>query len=396
MSDRYSIDRQAVMHRSRDIPTGMRDRRQQSSSWASTMPSRDEYARSTRTNRPSPKRCGDVGNKYHQLLSVDEIADLKFKLKGLEQELGKTRRQNAKLEAEGASLQADCKMMEECINASHIISQKLTGKVHQAEQAFHNVQQDLAAQATSQENSMKKFDLMRATRDSSQGQTSKLNMHIIHTPFKKRRHGHKHHHYRKAGLAGLSFTVSPQLSIISPTQVQMILHTKTEAPITIQAAFVDTATRRPSSVVPPVAVGTGTHEFEAAVDREIVATFPQLVIKSLHPTVSDGMVEELCSFYSIHMLDEGAEECNEEEILQFEGSKVRLKGSSTFMELKDLFASDESCAICRCAPATVIVLPCRHLALCTKDMRGMRSRGMGTCPLCRTPIEAYVVVPGAT
>jgi hypothetical protein len=53
----------------------------------------------------------------------------------------------------------------------------------------------------------------------------------------------------------------------------------------------------------------------------------------------------------------------------------------------------KECVVCLDAPSTVLTLPCAHLTLCAPCAQLVLQRA-AECPMCRTPVETQVMLPG--
>jgi hypothetical protein len=67
-------------------------------------------------------------------------------------------------------------------------------------------------------------------------------------------------------------------------------------------------------------------------------------------------------------------------------------------ELKQLKEAHENmtcCVVCLDAPRSVLLLPCKHLALCEECSQSLQGSAGGTgsggcCPVCRVPVLQHI------
>jgi hypothetical protein len=59
--------------------------------------------------------------------------------------------------------------------------------------------------------------------------------------------------------------------------------------------------------------------------------------------------------------------------------------------LKEAHESMTCCVVCMDAPRSVLLLPCKHLALCEECSESLQAGGnKGACPVCRVPCVQHI------
>eukprot|EP01029_Cantina_marsupialis_P027656 TRINITY_DN773143_c0_g1_i1.p1 TRINITY_DN773143_c0_g1~~TRINITY_DN773143_c0_g1_i1.p1 ORF type:complete len:309 (+),score=68.68 TRINITY_DN773143_c0_g1_i1:152-1078(+) len=58
---------------------------------------------------------------------------------------------------------------------------------------------------------------------------------------------------------------------------------------------------------------------------------------------------------------------------------------------KDEESTEDFCVICLDEPKNTAVMPCRHCCVCQDCAKGLSARNQ-TCPICRTPIQSFLVL----
>lgn len=140
----------------------------------------------------------------------------------------------------------------------------------------------------------------------------------------------------------------------------------------IMVLFSNCSNSMVSKIIPPI-----SKQRKAIIDRNLSRNFSQHYrCRKMNPfSIGRGFFSSLSSFFQVF-----SSSSNEISV---------LKRSSSEVTISLINSVDSPCVICLTDPRQVLLLPCRHLCICSSCAENLKFQS-ANCPICRVPFRALL------